>query len=546
MTQIPPTCHHSQELIDEGYPQCEHQEVSPEWEPVFDAFDDLSVCNKFYAAGGEGSAKSHDAALFVIARYMFDMLTLEVKPKLYWIIGADFEDAYKEFEYVEMFLGSDGLDKLKTRIDSRGDIVQDEYSVPRKGRDQCYLTTNDGVKFVTISAKDETKIAREQPDGIIGAEASRWSAEAFRRALARIARLDHSWLLATGSFETDDGGFHARFATGLGDNNQRVKSLSIPSFANRHIYPKGEPDYRIQELKDDYSEDRYKERILGLPAPPQGQVITRLDPAIHIRSDLKYVPGQPVYIFIDPGTLVYCILFVQIVHNQVRVIEEVYEAQAETDAVIDKARLMLGWRQMGIKGHVSDHAGNQRHNADQPHLTTWKEITGITFQTLGKGMSQSSKAEQILSFLNVDRYTGQPHLVFHPSCTGILSEMGIGPSPTANQGGGRWMRHVSDSGIVGAIKKENEHGCSALAYGLTIHRGEIRPANRRTPGEQVVTSYSTGYSRPEEESEDQGVISALDYQAFPSTKITRSDGVVITIPGKRMSQVENRRRPRAY
>lgn len=544
MTQIPATCLHSEELLGAGYSQCKHQEVSPEWISVFDEFADLSKCNKFIAAGGEGSAKSHDAGLFLVARYMYDMLTLERKPELYWIIGADYEDAYKEFTYVMDFL--EELGKLKMRVNAKGENTPEGIKVVRGGRDQCILTTNDGVEIRTISAKDETKIAREQPDGIIGAEASRWSAEAFRRSIGRIARLPHAWFFASGSFESDEGGFHARFEVGQGDNSQRLRSKSIPSFANRHVYPLGESDYRIQELKADYSIDRYMERILGLPAPPRGQVINVLDPKKHIKGNLRYDPREPVYLWMDPGTLVYCVLFVQIVNNQVRVIEEVYMPQAETDLVINACRKMEGWKYVRQGGNVADHAGYQRHMGAPPHLRTWKENTGLIFETLGKGLDPNDKAEQILSFMNVDPYTGEPGIVFHEDIRGTLSEMGHGISPTADQGGGRWMRDVGQDGSVRGIKRENDHGCSALAYGLSFHRGSIRPDRRRIPG-KAPTTYSTGHARKLENADVADRISLLDYEAFPGKTIKRNDGVEVKIPGKTMRQLERQgRRPRAY
>ena len=543
MTQIPATCLHTDELLSAGYKQCKHQEVSPEWVSVFDDFADLAYCNKFIAAGGEGSAKSHDAGLFLVARYMYDMLTLERKPRLYWIIGADYEDAYKEFTYAYEFLET--LGKLKMRVNAKGENIPEGVKVVRGGRDQCILTTNDDVEIRTISAKDETKIAREEPDGIVGAEASRWSAEAFRRSIGRIARLPYAWFFASGSFESDEGGFHARFEVGQGDNSQRLRSKSIPSFANRHVYPNGEEDYRIQELKADYSIDRYMERILGMPAPPKGQVINALDPKKHINGNLKVDPREPVYLWVDPGTLVYCVLFVQIINNQVRVLNEIYEPQAETDVVISKARNMPEWRHITLKGHVADHAGNQRHMGAAPHLRTWKEQTGIAFETLGKGLDPNMKAEQILSFMNIDRFTGEPGIVFHPDCRGVLSEMGYGISPTQDQGGGRWMRDVGQDGSVRGIKRENDHGCSALAYGLSYHRGSIRPDRRRLPG-KAPTTYSTGHTRNPAES-DQQRTSPLDYEAFPGRTITRNDGVEIRIPVKTMKQLERQgRRPRAY
>ncbi|MEK9768317.1 MAG: hypothetical protein VW683_05280 [Betaproteobacteria bacterium] len=545
MTMIPATCVHSKELIDAGYAQCEHQEVSPEWAEVFDAFANEELCNKFLGAGGEGSAKSHDAGLFAVARYMYDMMTLPRKPELYWVIGADYEDAYKEWTYIKDFLESIG--KLKTKKDSKGNLVPDGITEVRSGRDMCSFMTNDGVEFRTLSAKDESKIAREEPDGIIGAEASRWSGEAFRRSLGRIARKPNAWLFASGSFETEkggggDGGFQQRFNSGQGPNKARWKSASIPSFANRHIYPAGENDYRIAEIKEDYSSDRYDERILGKPAAPKGQVITTVKPDVHIDANLTYDPREPVYLFMDPGTLVYCVLFVQIIRNQVRVIDEIYQAQADREIVINEARTREGWRYITQKGHVADHAGFQRHGGGKAPLTTWQEITGIKFNTLGRGMENEDKAELILSFLHMNRITGAPYLVISPDCRGLLAECGIGISPTSDQGGGRWMREVGQDGVVRGIKRENDHACSALAYGLSYHRGQIRPNRTRQtskPPRTYAAARSTG-------SVDDFVQSPLDYEAFPGKTITRNDGVEIRLPGKKMSDLERTRRPRSY
>jgi hypothetical protein len=268
---------------------------------------------------------------------------------------------------------------------------------------------------------------------------------------------------------------------------------------------------------------------------------------VHIRSDLTYEPREPVYLWVDPGTLVYCILFVQIINNQVRVIDEIYAAQAESDEVIKEARRRLGWRYITTEGHVADHAGNQRHMGAPPHLNTWKESTGIEFKTLGKGMAPSDKAEVILSFMNIDMYTNRPGIVFHPDCRGVLAEMGVGISPTSDQGGGRWMRDVGQDGTVRGIKRENDHGCSALAYGLSVHRGSLRPDRRRTPGTRPSTSYSAGYSRQSEEAGSRPrVVSPLDYAAFPDKEIRRSDGTVIKVPSKTMRAIESRRKPRAY
>ena len=108
--------------------------------------------------GGEGSGKSLMAALYATCKSVYDSLFID--KGLYWIVGADFEDARKEFDYTLEF-----QEKLQNvRV----------VSAPTHLDQQCMLETKTGAKFITISAYDATKLGRDEPDGIVGAEISRW------------------------------------------------------------------------------------------------------------------------------------------------------------------------------------------------------------------------------------------------------------------------------------------------------------------------------------------------------------------------------------
>ena len=172
---------------------------------------------------------------------------------------------------------------------------------------------------------------------------------------------------------------------------------------------------------------------------------------------------------------------------------------------------------------------------NKPPLVRWKEDTGISFNPIGH-MEDRDKIERIRSLFNINQKTGLPFLQAHPNCREFIAECGGGPSPTAEQGGGPWMRHVSSDGTVGKPEHRNDHACDAFAYGMTYHRGPARPGGRRRRGP---TQYRTGgFGNGNEPT-------PLDYQAFPNTTVRRRDGTTVTIPGKRFSELGGRRK-RAY
>ena len=121
--------------------------------------------------GGEGSGKSFHGGLYATCRMFYD---LQFNGSLYWVVGADFEDARKDFDYIVGF---------QQQLDNIAQLSQ-----PSHLDQQCTMTTKTGQKVVTISSYDFTKIAREEPDGIVGAEVSRWYQETLDRCEGRLIR----------------------------------------------------------------------------------------------------------------------------------------------------------------------------------------------------------------------------------------------------------------------------------------------------------------------------------------------------------------------
>ncbi len=502
---IPSNC--TSQLCAESGRQCQkHQTVEDLWIDVFDSFYDLDTINKVVLGAGEGSGKSHHAGLFVSIRSRYDALMLG-RPGLYWIIGEDFEDAYnKEFQYVHEH--EEALGNVK------------HVRTPKGGKDQCTLILNDGTTILTVSAKNPQKIAREQPDGFILAEASRLSDEAWLRVYARAARKQNAWVFGSGSFESNRGPFAERFKEGQGANENRVVSFQMPSWVNRHIYPDGIEDYRIRELRANMSPDRFAERIEGRPSPPRGAVIHNANREIHVNANLQADPYYPVYMFVDPGTLVYCVLFVQLVGNEVRVLDELYLHSPDYTQPIERSQMNPLWRYITATGHVMDFAGRQHHFGNSSAWEAWSQQTSISFNTTPSQVEKDAKAEAILSMMALNPETGRPYVQVHPRCRGLLSEWGLGESPLKDYGiSGQWMRRVAGDGTVGEIVSKNDHANSALAYGKIVHYGSVRPGQQSAASKRPLTYL--GDRRSASSKKDEYFKSLFPVATVPSEKRSR-------------------------
>ena len=126
-----------------------------EWMRVF-----LSPSPIKLVVGGEGSGKSLHGGLLLSARQVYDIM---FGPQLYWVVGRDFEDARKDFDYYCEVYSQIGYFTSESR--------------PNHRDQQCHVVTDLGHRVYTISSYDFTKIARDEPFGIIGAEVSRWDEE---------------------------------------------------------------------------------------------------------------------------------------------------------------------------------------------------------------------------------------------------------------------------------------------------------------------------------------------------------------------------------
>ncbi len=441
-----------------------------------------SESSKIVIAAGEGAGKSHTAAVYATAHAAWDLQRLGMAKdglpvaRLYWIVGQDYVDAYREFELILAF------NRQLKNVDETSVHIRDE------GRDKCSFKTITGQLFVTMTAADPTSLGREEPHGLIGCEVSRWQSEVWTRCFGRLARQyqDNSWGIFSGSFETSIGPFSDWYKVGQGPNDLGITSYNMPTWSNTYKFPGGIDDPEIERQRQMLPAHRFLERFGGLPAPPQNAVLPDFSITRHVDETVKYDVDSPVYLAIDPGDKTYAVLFVQIINGEVWVMDEVYVEHWNHQSVIDECKLRPGWKyaQLWKRGAI-DIAGTQHHAAASP-LEIWEDNTGFVLGT--NKIEVEKSVERLQSVLAVSPSTGRPRLRIHPRCKGILSELGGGPPPIA--GGGVWVR----SGKAGRPERANDHACKALAYLLIELFGTAMPEGAYIPekidlGRYVAPSY---------------------------------------------------------
>ncbi len=373
------------------------------------------------------------------------------------MVAADYERTRAEFEYLVSDFAQLGiLKKASKRVDP--------------GR----IELADGTVIETKSAKDPRTLAMKAPNGIIGCEASQLDLESFYRLRGRCAPRK-AWLFLAGTFESSLGWYPQMFQSWkYGVNNEQ--SYSLPSWTNKHLYPEGKNDPEILRLKESSSDDFFMERIEGIPSPPRGIVFPEFRPDIHVSENIEYVPDEPVHIWIDPGYAgAYALCAVQIINDQVRVFDEIYEQNLITEEIINIAQNRPWYKDLTYG--VIDIAGYQ-HQAMSAPAEVWLDSTGLFLDS--EKININDGTERLKSTLKLTG-KGEPKLIISPKCKGLLSEFGAAANPFDGQTKVYQWKVDRDGNVVGNQPQDKyNHGIKALIYGLINHFGYSFVTGRST------------------------------------------------------------------
>ena len=341
----------------------------------------------------------------------------------------------------------------------------------------CGTATDPGTfQIKTKSAQDYRSLAMEAPRMIVACEASQIDQESFLRLRGRIAE-KRGYLFLEGTFEMSLGCYPSQWESWQFYNKEDdAISFSLPSWTNQEVYPGGKEDEEILSLQRLHSDDWFNERVAGKPAPPKGLVHNMFDSSKHVSDKAEYIMDEPVHLWIDPGysqvtKSAYAVMAVQIIGEQVRIIDEVFEREKITEEIIEICTMRPWWKD--VEHGVIDIAA---HNFGESRpVDTWLEKAGLYMQSERVGILDG--VERFNTFLKENPVTKQPNLIISPKCKGVISELGGCSNPFDDQIHVYTWRTDREGNVVGREPRDAfNHGIKAITYGLVVNFGYARAA----------------------------------------------------------------------
>lgn len=420
-------------------------------------------------AGGDQGGKSMQVSADMLQRIMEDLGKYDDnEPLLYWLVGPDYSQTAREFEYI-----SDHL----TAIFGHSAV----YATKRV--DPGYVTvTMPGerkakIRIETKSGTDPRKLTRDSPNGQIGCEASQLDLNVWERMRSRAAH-KRGWIIMSGTFEGSLGWYPQLWKAWQSGVDDR-QSFSLPTWSNTFLYPGGRNDPEILKLERESSDAFFMERIAGIPVPPRGLVFGEFRPDIHVK-DVEWVIGEPIYLWEDPGygsQSAHALLVAQVINNRMQVFDEIYVQHLLQKEVIQLAMQRPWWKEEA-KYLVSDPQYKDQHHSMTSVSEVWMAETGL--YASGEKIRINEGTERLKGFLKPDPIMGVPGIVFNPKCAGVLSEFGACPNPFDGQTRVYRWKTDPEGNIVGQTPEDKyNHGIKAVIYGIVDRYGYGYVGNRQ-------------------------------------------------------------------
>jgi len=411
-------------------------------------------------AGGERAGKSFITALFGTTRTPFG--------SLFWIVGPDYEQCRREFDYWVDFLGT--LGAIRTMRD---------LSVPKIGK--ASAVTKTGQLIETKTSDEVMKLAGKAPNGIAMVEAAQQSYEAFLKCVGRLAET-RGWLFLSGTFEGSEGWYADKFSEWESpDNPEGGVSFSMPTWSNTLVFPGGREDPEILRMERIYSRvpGWFEERLGATPVPPSNLVFRDFRSSVHVGDGAKFRTNLPVYLAIDPsdGSNPYAVLACQFIPHvreaphpdpidYCHVIDELYVTGKITEQIVSMAKEKPWWE--NVKGGAIDvEAPDEKKR--------WKKYGNVTLHA--EKVQVLSGIRRLKTFLHYKRdpktgeFTELPHLVIHPRVKSLPFEVRKYKRPeTAITKGDQEAKTLRKEPPQG----QPDHALKALWYLLIARYGEVK------------------------------------------------------------------------
>jgi hypothetical protein len=316
--------------------------------------------------------------------------------------------------------------------------------------------------MLTKSAEDILKLAMEAPDYVLMVEAAQQTEATFLRLRGRVAE-KRGHMCLSGTFEGSLGWYPDYWRRWQHRNADGGISFSVPTWDNTVIYPGGENDPEILQLKATYPEALFQERFGAVPCPPSTLVFPEFKWEVHTRENI--VPSWPdfwgsIELAIDPGYAnPYAVLAVWRVGDMVFVIDEIYKTHTLGESVVALAMEKPWWKY--VSGGVIDVAG-RAHDASKSQIEVWEEVAGLRLRS--QFVHVSDGITRYKSFLQSPGFVS-PNVVGLRGAR-IIFDQDNCPNSIAEHGKYKYREVRDDRPVTEEPVDRDNHAVKALWYYL--------------------------------------------------------------------------------
>lgn len=421
---------------------------------------------KIFLAGGRGYGKSLAGGLFLFAESLINPDYPE--RRLYWICANQFDNTQYVFEYVlkeyhKMWGG-----------DWRG-FAKEKPSIPERGSWTLKLKNN--VVIETRSWGNLESLHQKKVHGIIideGGLLDRWAWE--MRLVPSVGKTRDSWLFMVGTWE--EAGILQKELYEQWQTDPEAVVACAPSWENYHEYPGGENDPTLILFKSDMSPEAWQERFAAQPRKPARLVYPEFELSVHCGSH-EYIPGQAVYLAVDPGTQTGCVLAIQEGDDGAfYVIDEIYEEDWSTEAFKEEVA-DREWFEDLAGGTIDDKAPDQQR--------AWRSATaggGFGVNLTKRSVKVLAGIERVKTFLFCQDFAESAENIFEKHGTKGIPKIFFNTKTCRNTikefRQYSWKKTAPRAGDPRAPTKKHDHACNAIAYFLIGMVGFVK-VMRRAP-----------------------------------------------------------------
>lgn len=358
---------------------------------------------------GKSTAGGHELTPEALAAYANKNYLEETRQRIRgWIVGPNYDDAEREFRvFWEDCRRLDlPMDKPGTYYDVRGGNMQ--------------VSLWHGLYIVECrSAAHPESLDGEGLDFVLLSEAAKLKSFIWNKFIRPAIADKRGWSLWLTTPEGRNW-FYDYWMRGQDEEESEWFSLRMPSWMNDHVFLGGVSDPEIEEMRQDMSEELFRQEVEADFADFVGRVFKNFEEEIHVQR-VEYNPDLPVYLATDYGwTNPTVVLAIQVTRkDQVRVLGEYRAIHRDINDIAEDLENWPLARNARLIYPEPASPGDTRVISKKLKC----EVNSST------GGPLKDRIEMIRSSLKIRNTHGKeefqyPGLVVDNSCEGLIYEMG--------------------------------------------------------------------------------------------------------------------------